>query len=126
MCAISAIVVVAASVVAFTLKANRWINESAGALTIMGAIAVFELVQLVRFEQVRKQGEALAEVLSDEVQRAPDDTWQGPWEFRIAIRTFTNASDLPLFPGRYGPSVYASVTILLGVGSILYWTSHLP
>jgi hypothetical protein len=121
--AVAAVGVLVSISAAFALRANYEINASASALGVMGVCACLELFELIRFEQLRKEGEALAEILSDDVQRAVAEGDFIHPDLRVEIRRFQNAGELPLVPSRYGPAVYAAVTITLGLGSLLYWTS---
>ena len=101
--------------------------------TLMGlfvmAPAAMGIWFLTRFEALRRHGEVLFEELSNELQ------WQGvrgtgpsgptgPGDRpeihkRIVLRSFIQASDLPLVPGKFGPTVYFLLFVVIAVAGIL-------
>lgn len=88
-------------------------------MSIFVTLAV--LVLLVRFESMRKRGDALFDEISDEVQWdiRSDNASEKPvprkrprMDVRIRLRTFVRSTDLALVPGKYGPAAFAAVNIL--------------
>ncbi len=75
-------------------------------------------------ETVRKQGDTLFEEISDEIQRGMRMSPQGMTysisddlllRARIALRNFAKAGELPLVPGKFGPTIYAAVNLLIPI-----------
>lgn len=76
------------------------------------------VLTIVRYEILRKRGDALFEEISDELQwnikRAVSTTEERPMlTARVALRSFARATDLPLIPGKFGPGLYATINFLL-------------
>lgn len=79
------------------------------------------------FETLRKRGDALYDEISDEVQwhigraylssadQPAVDMPRPPLRYRVELRSFAKASDLPLAPGRYGPALYVALNVALVV-----------
>jgi hypothetical protein len=73
----------------------------------------------------RKRGEVLFEEISDEVERrtvmiARDPKFEEEkpgllLRARLALRDFAHASDLPFIPGKFGPTIYAAVNLLIPI-----------
>lgn len=90
----------------------------------------FVLVCVVYFETLRKRGDVIFEELSDDLQWYIRDgkklqTHTGDYDdseswaeerptlsARIVLRAFSQAADLPLIPGRFGPAIYAGINLL--------------
>ncbi len=77
---------------------------------------------VVFHESLRRQGETLFEEISDELEWRVQETdhlgnqaiaeERPDLRARIALRSFTRTTDLPLVPGRFGPAIYAGLNIL--------------
>jgi hypothetical protein len=96
--------------------------------------AFIALVLAVHFETIRKRGDILFKEISDEIQwnlrfSDSESTDTAPhkrpqFNARLTLRSFAQASDLPLIPGRYGPLMYVLidlVSVLLAVFLALKW-----
>jgi hypothetical protein len=78
---------------------------------------------VVMCESWRKQGDALFEEISDELQwnvrgarllkDKPLVKERPELQARVVLRTFARASDLPLIPGKFGPAIYVAVNLLV-------------
>jgi hypothetical protein len=75
---------------------------------------------IVFYESWRKRGEVLFEELSDELDWRVNPQQRGGYprerpalEARVALRSFTRTSDLPLAPGRLGPAFYVLINLAL-------------
>lgn len=88
---------------------------------LFGCIALYGCAS---HEMRRKRGEDLFEEIADEVERkivsvAGNPTFEGELELlsraRLALRDFAHASDLPFIPGKFGPTVYAAVNLLIPI-----------
>ncbi|MBL8230948.1 MAG: hypothetical protein JNL98_20810 [Bryobacterales bacterium] len=80
------------------------------------ALGVFAVLAVVLHEALRKQGDAIFEEISDEfhrIGRSAETADTRALSARITMRSFTISSDLPLVPGKFGPSFYAFVNIAL-------------
>src|SRR5207248_3149729 len=76
-------------------------------------MAFVTLFFAIHFETIRKRGDILFKEISDELQwnvrfSDPDSPGTAPprrpsFDARLTLRSFAQASDLPLVPGRYGP-----------------------
>jgi hypothetical protein len=79
------------------------------------------MVGIVRYDTLRKRGDALFEEISDELQwnirieSKQELTMAERPELnaRVALRSFARATDLPLVPGKYGPGIYATINFLM-------------
>jgi hypothetical protein len=78
------------------------------------------LVAIVRYDTLRKRGDALFEEISDELQwnirRNATETIareRPELNARVALRSFARATDLPLIPGKYGPGIYATINFVV-------------
>jgi hypothetical protein len=80
-------------------------------------------VTVVVHENLRKTGDALFEEISDELQRRfkrrtvsdkPSVSGEpSPYlAARITLRSFSSTADLPLVPGKFGPGLYAFVSVV--------------
>lgn len=115
-------------------RSNRWdysVEESL-ALTNL-AVTVTTISVLGYFESLRKRGDAIFQELSDELQwyvgrsgshsvfeDAPrgDSPRERPLlEVRLAMRSFSAAAELPLFPGSLGGAFYAVFNLLIAIAS---------
>lgn len=78
----------------------------------------------------RKRGDTLFDEVSDEVQRGIHASPTGDLMFtggqdmqqrvKVALRVSANVSDLPLVPGKFGPTVYAVINLLLFVIALFF------
>ena len=72
-------------------------------------ISLFVVMLLIVFEYTKKRGEAAYDVLADENHRGDEFLERkGVSErervhMKLAFKEFTNSSNLPLAPGKYGP-----------------------
>lgn len=88
---------------------------------LLGCVALYGCAS---HEMWRKRGDALFEEISDEVERgivsvAGEPVFEGESNLllraRLALRDFAHASDLPFIPGKFGPTVYAAVNLLIPI-----------
>ena len=88
---------------------------------LLGCVALYGCAS---HEMWRKRGEALFEEIVDEVERrivavAGEPEFEGGSDLlsraRLALRDFAHASDLPFIPGKFGPTVYAAVNLLIPI-----------
>ncbi|MGH9846279.1 MAG: hypothetical protein ACREEM_46865 [Blastocatellia bacterium] len=88
---------------------------------LFGCVALYGCAS---HEMWRKRGDALFEEISDEVERrivsvAGDPKFEGGVDLlsraRLALRDFAHTSDLPFIPGKFGPTVYAAVNLLIPI-----------
>lgn len=87
-----------------------------------GSVALFGCAS---HEIWRKRGDVLFEEISDEVERRtvviakePEFEEEKPallLRARLALRDFSHASDLPFIPGKFGPTIYAAVNLLIPI-----------
>jgi hypothetical protein len=85
------------------------------------SLTLIAVICIIRYESLRKRGDALFEEISDELQwnvrtesKANPHTSDRPnLNARVALRSFARATDLPLIPGRYGPGIYATINFLM-------------
>lgn len=80
------------------------------------------IVSVTLHETNRKQGEAIFEEVSDELQwhvrylgeydKAPSSNSRPELRARVTLRSFTRTTDLPLIPGSFGPALYVAVSTL--------------
>jgi hypothetical protein len=81
---------------------------------------VTALVAIVRYDNLRKRGDALFEEISDELQWNVRQNLtetiareRPELNARVALRSFARATDLPLIPGKYGPGIYATINFVI-------------
>jgi hypothetical protein len=84
------------------------------------AICLLGFIIIMLFELLRRQGDVLFEELSNELQWGGNVASKGPVEKpriseRIILRSFVQASDLLLVPGRFGPAVYGLMFLALAL-----------
>jgi hypothetical protein len=77
------------------------------------------------FENIVKKGNNIFSKISDEMQMiskqmSSDDLTR----FRGALRAFTQATDLPLIPGRFGPAIYIGINIVAIGVEIFVFSLH--
>ncbi|HXQ72190.1 MAG TPA: hypothetical protein VN844_16965 [Pyrinomonadaceae bacterium] len=109
------------------------LTSSLRLLPIVGALAsvvitfylpliatLIAVVAIVRYETLRKRGDALFEEISDELQwnlrqNVTETIARERPELnaRVALRSFARATDLPLIPGRYGPVIYVAINLVI-------------
>ena len=90
-----------------------------GFFSVLVGLAV--LFAIINFESSRKQGNALFEEISDELQWLPvkKETesnlpeYRPNIEVRLILRSFVQCVDLPLIPGRFGPILYVIINVIL-------------
>lgn len=81
------------------------------------------------FESLRRRGNALFEEISDEFQwhltekyrdaLPSSDAPRPPLRYRVELRSFSRASDLPLAPGLPGPAAYVLINIALAITLVI-------
>lgn len=88
-----------------------------------GVMLATVLALLLTHELIRKQGDAVFDELSDLLQSGISNSSDADVilksEARLATRRFTRAADLPLFPGRFGYSVFAALNLSMTVILVL-------
>ncbi len=107
---------------------------------VFGAQVIFAVCALIctaLHETRRKQGDTLFEEISDGLQlqlqlqsvpvvRGTDSLSEGNTmsvlKARLILRTFAQASDLPLVPGKFGAAIYVAVNLLLLFSEFLRFT----
>ncbi len=84
-------------------------------LVIFGIVAV---MFAFRFDILKRDGDAYFEEISDELhgKKLREDQYihenKISLKTRVIIRRYSNASSLPLIPGKYGPAIMAAINIL--------------
>lgn len=81
------------------------------------------------WEYLKKQGLSISDELTDAIQISHTARWDDTDTYsselslgwRISIREFSRASDLPLVPGKYGPLVYTLGFIAIAIGALPSW-----
>jgi hypothetical protein len=114
----------------FYNSSREAILTSAGELQVsivFVSLIMFEVVNfflIVIYDSRLKQGNAIFEEISDELQWNINKTsWDNTktsataekrpeLETRIILRTYARTTDLPLFPGKYGPAFYIFLSII--------------
>jgi hypothetical protein len=114
----------------FYNSSREAILTSAGELQVsivFVSLIMFEVVNfflIVIYDSRLKQGNAIFEEISDELQwninkTSTDNTKTSATaekrpelETRIILRTYARTTDLPLFPGKYGPALYIFLSII--------------
>ena len=108
----------------------RWSFNGFSAMLAMNILSliliVSALVAAVMFEINRKEGDALFEEISDELQweeqlmryyqkLADAEPTEGrPFaDVKIILRSFARAADLPIIPGKFGPAVYVAASLIM-------------
>jgi hypothetical protein len=98
-------------------------------------LTVAALLLVILFEQNRKYGEALYQELGDELKWSTASQEQTISELtrmrakdsvKTALRLFSSSIDLPLFPGRVGPGIYAVINVALAVAIIAVVVNAAP
>jgi len=93
-----------------------------GAGLLCAAFAVSAIALIVKFDNLRRKGDALFQEISNDLQNVPGDSLRSATgrEIRILLRELSAESELPLFSGRSGPGVYAVTNlILMGMAVLL-------
>ena len=98
---------------------NDALQGSGLAMVIIIAIAVI-------FEQFRQRGEVIYGEVTDELHRSHnDDSFDRPRiSFRIALKSFARAMELPLIPGRVAMLLYLLLNLMAVVPLILIYKSN--
>lgn len=86
-------------------------------------VATMACAIIIWFERIRRSGDTLFEEISDELQwhvrhddpKASHSAARSRPDFsvRVALREFARLSDLPVIPGRFGPSIYIAVNVIV-------------
>jgi hypothetical protein len=97
-------------------------------LTLLISSAVTAFFSTVLYEACRRRGDVLFEEISDELQwRIPPQAPTGlksridssvaamrpHLNVRITLRTYAKTTDLPLFPGKFGPGLYFIYNVIV-------------
>ncbi len=132
------VVVLSATIISFVVlfaalligERQRWgFNWLAAWSLLLGCIALYGCAS---HEMWRRRGDGLFEEISDEVERrvvavAGGLMFEGESDLllrvRKALRDFTRAGDLPFIPGKFGPTVYAAVNLLIPI--LILFSSYL-
>lgn len=87
-------------------------------LQVSAMLFVMVVFLAMLFEQLRRRGEIIYEEVTDDLHRFYRETEMDRPRiaFRIALKNFATAMDLPLVPGRYGVSLY----ILLNLAVLVF------
>lgn len=93
-------------------------------------LSLIAVIVIVRYESLRKRGDALFEEISDELQwnvrqkesgKMPLAPERPMLKARITLRSFARATDIPLVPGKYGPGIYTTINLfLLLLGLVIF------
>jgi hypothetical protein len=84
-------------------------------------LSALTVIALLYFERLRRRGDTLFQELSEELNwfSRPRDLNESvvpynvpPIDIRVALRTYTRMTDLPLVPGKFGPATYALVCLV--------------
>lgn len=111
-------------ILVLSLSLRTTLNEKILTTKIVFLIpALAALLSVGLYETFRREGDALFEEISDELEwdiRSRRISAKMPQEkpelaVRTVLRKFARASDLPLIPGRFGPAIYAGLNLLLGI-----------
>ncbi len=113
---------------AITLGSRFSLSESIVRTTLASSVLLplLTLGLLGWYDSLKRRGNALYEELSDElqwhVQRSVAD--DGPSarpdiEMRVLLRTYVQATNLPLVPGMMGTAVYAAANIAFALFAVL-------
>jgi hypothetical protein len=89
--------------------------------------AMYGLTALFLYDRRRRHGDVLFEELSNELQwqavsgsSIPKAAESRPSiENRVTLRNYVQASDLPLVPGKFGPTAYAITFLIIAVICVL-------
>lgn len=100
--------------------------EAELALTLAIIIALAGLVGTAVWEMWNKRGRTVSQELTDQVQEmfvTGDDIEreESRLRWRVSVRDFERASDLPLLPGRFGPTIYAALFATIALLSAVWW-----
>jgi hypothetical protein len=75
------------------------------------AVTVLSVAMLARYEGAAKHGDAIFQELSNLIQEY-DFQARDAHMIRVTVRDFSNSTDLPLIPGRFGVSAYAGLNLV--------------
>ncbi|MDT0212566.1 hypothetical protein Q9R29_01590 [Rothia sp. ARF10] len=103
-----------------TRSSSYYLSETLTTVLVSSAfLTVVVIIALVLFEIMRKRGDALFQELSNDLQDGKEGAGpleeRAPLEFRITLRSFAAAADLPLFPGRMGAALYTGLNMVFVV-----------
>ncbi len=79
---------------------------------------IFAVMFAFRFDSLRRDGDAYFEELSDELHgrklKESNESYANDRSLkaRVIIRRYSNASSIPLVPGKYGPASIAVINII--------------
>jgi hypothetical protein len=102
------------------------LQDQIGLMCVAGLV-VASIALAIRFESLKKRGDVLFRELSEELQwhvrfdkgreksreSRPAAESRPALSARVALREFAQSVDLPLIPGRYGPSIYVAINLVL-------------
>jgi len=100
----------------------------------LGISVLSSLGIIILNENLRRKGDVLFEEISDELHwyvgpKKQSDNGvvadQRPsWNARVVLRSFAQATDLPLIPGKFGSALYAGVNILIAFLFLYFSLKH--
>lgn len=112
------------------IRSPKSFSENENFLLWMWLLGINLFVAII-FDVSRRKGASVFEEISDEFQWSLSSrkvvtkelgVARQPLELRMATRSFLVASELPLAPGRFGPTIYALFNIgLLAAGLAATW-----
>jgi len=112
------------------IRSSKSFSENDSFLIWMWLLGINLFVTII-FDVSRRKGASMFEEISDEFQWSLSSrkvitkelsVARQPLEIRMATRSFLAASELPLVPGRFGPTIYAILNIgLLATGLAATW-----
>jgi len=82
---------------------------------VSAILTVSAILLCVGFDQARRRGEVIYGEVTDELHRRAyleGELERGqPLQYRVSIKTFVTATDMPLMPGKLGPLAYIAFNL---------------
>ncbi len=108
---------------------NEWLSSMPIILSLL--FSVVAITGSIRFDDIRKEGDAYFEELSDELHGArlskleitegsENSTEKFSLKARIIMRNYSNNSSIPLIPGKYGPGIMTGANLLFAFLTVLF------
>lgn len=82
-------------------------------LIFMVCVSLGSALGAFRFDQLRRNGEVISEIISNETEKGSPHRSSLSVETRYVLRDFSRSSDLPLVPGKFGPAVICAVNLFV-------------